>query len=52
MKSLARKDAARFVDRAILTPLTRAVYANPADAGPLLEQVPWWLTMWELGPRR
>ena len=49
MKKAARNDAAIYVDRAILRPLTQAVRANPDDAGPLLEQVPWWLAMWELG---
>jgi hypothetical protein len=49
MKTAARNDAAKYVDRHVLGPLARAVQANPAAAGPLLEQVPWWMTMWELG---
>jgi hypothetical protein len=48
-KTAARADAIAFTRRAILTPLARAVRADPHEAGPLLEQVPWWLTVWELG---
>jgi hypothetical protein len=49
MKNLARKDGGQFVARAILRPLADAVRHNPDNAGPLLEQVPWWLAAWELG---
>ncbi|HEY1376471.1 MAG TPA: O-antigen ligase family protein, partial [Gemmataceae bacterium] len=48
-KREARVDAAVYIDRTILRPLTAAVRADPDAAGPLLEQVPWWMAMWELG---
>jgi hypothetical protein len=49
LKNRARGDARQYIDQSILRPLADAVRANPDDAGPLLEQVPWWLAEWELG---
>jgi hypothetical protein len=48
-KAAVRADAVRHVERSVLPLLALAIRANPADAGPLLEAVPWWLTVWELG---